>query len=230
MSKEAPRHKLVTDILRKAGGIDVESILPRVPKKRRADIFFKDHAIIVEVKEITNDRLSDPKVLESLNELVTIDGPSMGGPIIFGTVRLRADTLPDVLARKYFQRVGKRVQKEVSEANGQIRDTKEALGLPEARGLLVMVSRPMKMNLRVMGWAVHDELKKNQHPHISGLMMAECETEAATDMGNSFISFHSRERNELPHQLKVQIANAWSEVTNQRLKLASESDFDRRYP
>ncbi|MCB4862989.1 hypothetical protein K7W03_25745 [Sphingobium sp. PNB] len=230
MSKEAPRHRLVTEILRKAGGIDVESILPRVPKKRRADIFFKDHEIIVEVKEITNDRLSDPKVLQSLNDLITIDGPSMGGPVIFGTVRLRADTLPNALARKYFQRVGKRVQKEVSEANGQIRDTKEALGLPDARGLLVLISRPMKMNLRVMGWAVHDELTKNQHPHINGLMMAECETETAIETGNSYISFHSRELNGLPDQLKVQIANAWGEVTSQRLAVATEADFDRRYP
>ena len=148
MSKETPRHKLITEVLRKAGGVDVESILPRIKNEQRADIFFEKYSTIVEVKEIVNDRLSDPEVLESLNRLLTMDGPAMGGPVVFGTVNIRLDTIPHALARRYFQRIGKRVQKEVAKANSQIRDTKDALKLPDARGLLVMVARPMKMNLR----------------------------------------------------------------------------------
>lgn len=221
---------MLTEALRQAGGIDVEAILPAASSKKRADIFFEQYSTIVEVKEITNDRLSDPEVLKALNELITVEGPSLGGPVIFGTRMVQVDKLPSVLARKFFQRVCKRVQKEVAQANSQIRDTKEALGVEEARGLLVIVVRPMKMNLRAIGWAVHDELAKNDHPHLTDLMMVECETETPAEHGDSFISFHNRYPVGLPMELKVKIGQAWANLTGQKLQEAQPDDFDRRYP
>lgn len=230
MQGETPRHRLLAEVLRRAGGADVEQILPKLPAQKRADIYFEKYATIVEIKEVATDRLSDPHVLEELNRLLTIDGPAMGGPVVFGDVHVSTDQLPEALARRFFQRVGKRVQKTVAHADGQIGDTKQALGLPDAEGLLLLTFRPMKMNLRVIGWAVHDELRKHGHANLHNLMMVECEADKPNEAGNSFISFHNRRPRGLDPALKLSIARAWGEITGQHLQRASEGELDRRYP
>lgn len=219
---QTPGHRLMLKVLCTAGGEDVETLIPPKQGEKRADVLFRSLSIIAEIKELTTDRSKDPKVAEAINHLITIEGPKQGGPIFFGTNSVRLDQLPDRIARNSMRVLTKRIQYEVGEANKQIKQTKPALGMPEAKGLLVFIAPPMPINLGVIGWAVNDAMRGGVNSSINALILVEASRK-------SYISFHSRDGWEVPMPLKIRIGEAWGAVTGQLVQ-ESDEDFFTRYP
>jgi len=184
--------------------------------------------MVVEVKDIDADRLKDPKVLAALHRLRVLDCPGMGGPVFFGTNSVRLRSLPEQLAR-ILQRIGKSIRAKVAAANGQIRDTKVRLGSPEARGLLVVVAPPMKLGLRLIAWAAHDEIRKNGGEHVTDLMLIETNHDRRDASGTSCVWFESRQETGFPPVLKRRFTEAWSTMTGQTIEPIADGVFRQQF-
>lgn len=225
---ELDLHDLIALVLQRAGGVLVEDVLPAIEGKRRADILFEDEAVVAEVKTLTNDRSNDPNVKTRINHLVTVEGPEMGGPIIFGTVGVRLDKLPDRMAKKALRILSKRVQREVGHANNQIKDTK-AEWKDTAHGLLVIATPPLPINLHVIGWAVHDATVRGHNSSIDSLMQVECDRDLQGRIVGLVVSFHSIGGKGISEELKNQIAEGFNSLSELPFIEASEEEFFKRY-
>jgi hypothetical protein len=221
-------HQLLEKVFCEAGGQSVEGALSVGYGGKRADIVFPDQNIIIEIKELSGDRAMSSKIQERLNRLITEDGPALGGPIIFGEATINLSQLPDVLMRRSFRLLAKRVQREVSFANRQIRETKAALTMPDAHGMLVFVTPPTKIDLHLIGWAVQDAMLGGAHSQINSLMLVEALWDS-TQWVVSCISFHSIAGRDIPEGLKNEISSALTRLLNQSSIECSEEEFFARY-
>lgn len=103
-----------------------------------ADYFFPDENVVAELKCLTED--SDPNEFHALlrgwAERGLIPPPPTGI-----TFRVYTRDLPEVCRREFFHAELDRIRNStIKKANRQIRQTKEWLGRPEARGLLFLAN------------------------------------------------------------------------------------------
>lgn len=221
------QHELMTRVLCHAGGRQIEEMMPREYQGKKADIAFPSDAVVVEVKTIATDRASDPRTADALG-LMFSRNASRGAPIVFGEVSVRLHDLPRQIAERAMRVVGKRVQREAAEANRQIKASKAALGLDAAYGLLVFVTPPYRLDRHSIVWLFGDAIRGGTCRSINGIMVVETPLSApagTSQVGNSFLSFHSRDERELPLAVRERIGRAWGEVTGQAMQRAREEDF-----
>lgn len=197
-------HSFIETLLITAGGEPVVNVVEELPKRKRADIIFQSEDVIAEIKTVTNDRLSDPDVFETLNELIAVKGPAMGGPIVFGTCSIDLDKLPDRLARRAFRLLAKTLQRQVASANRQFRETKEDGNREDAHCLLVVGLPPMKFDLEIVRWAVADAIRGGENSHIDSLMVVECESPDDVTR-NLFVSHYTIRGKTLSNVMKESI-------------------------
>lgn len=183
-------HAFAEELLLAAGGQRVEELLPSKEGRKRADIAFESDKVVIEIKSITNDRTADPAVKKAMNDLLVHKGPELGGPIIFGTASVRLDKLPNKLAANAFRLLAQRVQKEVTTANKQLRETIEDLGWDDGQAVLLFIVPPMGIDLHLIGWAVNDATRGGRNSRIDSLMMIECDA-PDEQTRNLYITQHS---------------------------------------
>ncbi|MGH6617136.1 hypothetical protein [Sphingomonas sp.] len=224
------QHELLIRVLRIAGGVDLESVLPADYTGERADALFARYDVIVEVKTLATDRANEPKIWDALGQMFA-ENVHDGAPIIFGQTRVGLYDLPQNIAIKALRIVGKRVQREAVKANRQIRASKAALGRENAFGLLLLVTPPSGTDRQSLLWLVKDALRDGRCSSINGVYLVETPIAAPFEVGgkvDSFLSFHSRGGRWFPRVLRKRIGTAWGAVTGQTGVLASEEDL-RRY-
>ena len=223
------QHELLIRVLRLAGGVELESVLPADYVGERADAWFERYDVIVEVKTLSTDRAREPKVSEALGQMLA-DNIREGAPIIFGQTRIGLHDLPEKIAIRALRIGGKRVQREAAKANRQIKASKAALGQEKAFGLLLLVTPPSGIDRQSLLWLVKDALRDGQCSSINGVFLIETPIAAPFDVAgkvDSFLSFHSRDDRWFPRILRKRIAAAWGALTGQPGMLASEEDFLR---
>lgn len=221
-------HAFAERLLLAAGGEHVERLLPSAPKRKRADIAFVRERAVVEIKSLASDRASDPAVKEALNRLIVDRGPALGGPIIFGTSVVRLDKLPSKLATNAFRLLAKRVQKEVTTANRQIRETIEDLGWEGAQGVVLFIVPPMEIDLQLIGWAVNDAIRGGRNSQINSLMMIECDAPDELTR-NLVVTQHSIAGVSVPEPILRGLQSAISRLLDTAPHEISEEEFFRRY-
>lgn len=222
-------HSFIEEILRSSGATPVECVLAPKRGRNRADFIFPEPRVVAEIKSLETDRAEDAAVLSKLNELITLKGPSMGGPVIFGEVSISLDQLPDKLARQAFRLLTKQVQKAVDKANRQIKETKQDLDWPEAHGLLVFAAPPMTTDLHLIGWAVHDALRAGQNSSIDSLLLFEIDA-PDEQTRNVVASFHDKDTtNPLSNEIKDGIAEGIGKLVGGPMIEGSEEDFFNRF-
>jgi hypothetical protein len=127
--------------IRTVPGAEIIDDLPLTPeqqKTKKADVFFDQRTIVAEVKLLATD--TAPKV----DPILAPYRDTEHWPVFYGQwpISKILAHLPDSkkLHRKIYDAVTTSIAKLVGDANRQIRQTKESFGLPNARGVLVVLN------------------------------------------------------------------------------------------
>ena len=135
-----PVEQTFNEFVEKVGGELVEKSLSHQQGEKRADYLFRTPGIIAELKCLEHD-LFTPDYHIKLQALVN-DWQARGlvGRIL-GTVQLDLQRLPRQCQTEWLRITERPLNRDiVSRANRQIRETKVALGLPEAKGVLLLAN------------------------------------------------------------------------------------------
>lgn len=104
---------------------------------KTADFLFRNPDVLAELKTLEEDARTEHA--ERLTGLIT-DWTRRGLIRIFGRVRIDLQKLNPVLQREWLQILQAPVERIVAKANRQIRSSKKSLGLPSAKGLLLVAN------------------------------------------------------------------------------------------
>lgn len=220
------QHDLLTSILRQAGAVDADSMVPKGLPGRIADVVFKAERLIVEVKSLTTDRRTSPLVQERLGGIVQ-QGAAFGGPVIFGTVNVRFDHLPPKTGARAIREVGDRVLKEVRAADKQIAATAEKLGWDTYRGGIAFVAPPAIMRRDVIGWLVNDALAPGKYPGLNWLVLASTPFLGTGQADcDSYLTMHGRDGYDPGLSLRRRIGSAWGKTHPGRYHEISPDELD----
>ena len=129
------------------GGEKVSTLLAQRPDLKgslpfNADYFFANDKVVAEMKCLEEDTYSAKEFNELFNTLIQdwqnrgmIQWEVFGGPVL-----LQSRQLPFECQLELEKLINRRLRKIVTKANKQIRQTKETLNGPDAKGLLLLVS------------------------------------------------------------------------------------------
>ncbi len=128
--------------VKSTGGELVRELLPSSPAFPNADYLFRDHQsgpVIAELKCLTKDLLQ-AGYQQKIEQLVEIWIKKTLIRPFAGQRQFSSRDLPQQCQEELFQLLGRRVKKDVIDANKQIRETKKYFGLNDATGLLLLVN------------------------------------------------------------------------------------------
>lgn len=223
------QHDLMVRVLIEAGGQAVESAVPSGYRGRVADVLFAEDNVIVEVKSLTTDRANDPEVGQAVGEMFA-KSTHLGAPVIFGTVAVNLHDLDPRVAANTLRIIGRRVQDVTKTANDQLKKTKLALNRPGAIGVVALITPPFKLDRKSIAWTMGDVMRDGRCSGIDLVFLVETPLAASmpeTNIGNSFLSMHSRADRCLPDHLVEAIDQAWGRVTGQFGVRADDEDFHK---
>ena len=133
-----PVEPLFDRIVELSGGKRVDSLLAQPPDWDNADYLFQESNVIAELKEIQKDLNADRELSQRLGEIHYKHRDRLG--VLFGRQSIRIDQLPDDIRNEMIVPFQRRIEGPVKKAAKQIKETKAQLGLPDARGLLIVVN------------------------------------------------------------------------------------------
>lgn len=128
-------------VAERLGGIRVTSLYRSPPTFDNADYLFREAGIVAELKILALDRSKDPHTQEKLHNLYNSwvqSGDRV--PLIFGEARLSTADLPEKNARELDRVFREPIRLALKKANRQIKETKNHLNLPNAKGLTLLVN------------------------------------------------------------------------------------------
>ncbi|PTT72249.1 hypothetical protein DBR41_29755, partial [Pseudomonas sp. HMWF010] len=185
------QHELITNVLCSAGGHHAEQLLPLGYSGERADVVFISENLIAEVKSFTSDRRRDPQVATKLGSVMERN-VGFGAPVVFGTMNVKLHDLPKPVAEQALRVVGARIRKEVTKARRQVEATRTVLDMPDAYGLIVLISPPERLGNQTVAWLVNDALKHSgQMAGLDGAMVIETPLAFPASKSQSLNTFSS---------------------------------------
>lgn len=127
--------------VRSIGGEVVEDLFP--PQTRNfenADFVFRHEGVVAELKILTKDQSTAPDILQKTTAIYQRAVKQGLAPPIHGSgvKKLQASDLPVSVHREIADAHKQPVQSHVRDASKQIKATKERLGMPDAKGLLLL--------------------------------------------------------------------------------------------
>ena len=139
-SVEADNEALFERAVIAAGGLRVSEELPQNSNLgKNADFVFRDENVIAELKCLVHDPRDAEWFRSNINakfEKWVLEGKI---PPFFGTVVVNFRDLPIDCALEAVSLLKKPFNRLIGDANKQIKNTKRLLGMPDARGLLVLL-------------------------------------------------------------------------------------------
>jgi hypothetical protein len=128
------------EFVKSFGGELIEEMLPNNDGRKRADYLFRSPLIVAELKSLERDldmRAYGPKLTSRMNDW-TRRGLM---PRIYATGPVDIRNLPKRCQDEWLELHEAPIQKHIlSDANKQIREAKESLGLPEAKGVVLIAN------------------------------------------------------------------------------------------
>lgn len=155
---------------------NLDNIRPRPPEGfQMADLMFEGRSVILELKEFINvSPGKNIKVYEGLHETFS----KYGINVRTGLPRFEAWPEEDLLKfQRFFLDDTTFVQKKYSQADKQIKDTKDFLGLSNARGVFMILNKspnvaPIDLYYRTM----HLICKRERYPNIDTVLCYNADT------------------------------------------------------
>jgi hypothetical protein len=177
------------NFVRRLAGTEVIDDLPQksaAQPQSRADIFFQNRAVIAELKRLETD--TEPKIQAILEPF----SKTKYWPLFVGErpISQILPQLPDSreIHKKIYNAVAGSLEYRVRDANGQIRLTKESFGLPDAKGILIVLNDTIDvLDPNVMAHKFGQTLLKtkdggSRYPYV-GCVWLLCETHTTTLAG-----------------------------------------------
>lgn len=115
--------------------------------------------LIAEIKSLTGDRANGETVSAKLGTVLE-QGAAYGAPIVFGSKSIKVHDLPRTVGERAIRVLGARARKEVIAAARQIEQTRTALAMPDAYGLVVFISPAHVLGQQTLRWLIHDLLQQ----------------------------------------------------------------------
>jgi hypothetical protein len=133
---------LISRFVAQSGGTLVSDLLSKSPDIENADYLFRPDGlppVVAELKCLTEDH-GDLDYNKKIGVLYAewIDRGLV--PDHRGRSTIESEALPEECRAELFELIGRRLRKIVNKASRQIRLTKEHLGIPDAKGLLLLVN------------------------------------------------------------------------------------------
>lgn len=125
--------------VREFGGELISDLLPTGNPPSNADFLFRRQGVIAELKCLENNSLGSnyPEKMKALTDSWMRRRLMM----VFGTRSIEINRLPPECQTEWLNLICEPIQRNiVKKANGQIRETKKWLGLPDVKGLLLIAS------------------------------------------------------------------------------------------
>ena len=139
MDHNPPLEAFFNSFVRAIGGERVETLINLKNPPPNADYIFQNQNVIVELKTLETETFGENH-RQKTAELFA-DWHRRGLLMIFGTARIDMARLPPVCQQEWLNLLGRPVQKNVlGAANTQIRETKQLLNVPDAKGVLLVAS------------------------------------------------------------------------------------------
>lgn len=157
-------------MIKKAGGEVLDETLPAVRKFLNADYVFRSEQVVVELKKLEEDKTVDPKFGAKLATAFRRLMREGRAPILFGRNRVSIEDIARIdprAALEFTNAYKDRLQAPVSKASSQIQQTKAALKLPDAKGMLLLVNDGDKAFELDMVVHILSRLLKSQYGHIN---------------------------------------------------------------
>jgi hypothetical protein len=139
--RQFPRAEVVEDVLAQTRALT---------RDRNADFFFNDRRLVGELKSLETSRMPIiQKIIDDLREKGEL-------PIFYhpAPVSEIIKNHPDrtKLNKKFLIEIAKRLEKDFREANAQIRDTKSAFNIPDAKGFILITNSELPEMTLQLAW------------------------------------------------------------------------------
>lgn len=145
MSKPFPPHLNVeesfNEFVEEFGGELVSKLLPKNPSFKNADYFFQRRSIVAEMKCLEKDTFQDRAYRRKMG--ILYDKWVRQGLVpdsLFRPTVIETKDYPLECQRDVASLLKRPIEERIKEANRQIKQTKEHFGLPDAKGLLLLVN------------------------------------------------------------------------------------------
>lgn len=222
-------HDQICAALEKAGGTNCDALIAD-PNAVRADVYFPDAGVVVEVKSLTSDRNKTQSVRQRAGLILHESAAKEGGPVFFGDVTVPLSSLPRNTAEKLLMNLGQRVAKEIRSANKQIKATAQVLD-KRAVGLIVFgVPAHFDTHVGVIMAAAARVLKPHKHQAIHGIMVIGVPVSGYAPKHPPTLSFHPRSFSKIPSALSRVIFREWiahlQAVDGERVFVLAQSEQD----
>jgi len=134
-----PLEATFNEFVKTVGGEPIDQLLPNNAGRKRADFLFRSVGVIAELKCMERD--IDMAEYRRKLTLRLNEWHRRGIIRVYGTTRLSLRNLPKTCQDEWLELHEAPIQKHIlSDANQQIRDTKEDLVLPDAKGLVLIAN------------------------------------------------------------------------------------------
>lgn len=160
-----------------AGGEVLDETLPKSRNFKNADYVFRSGNVVAELKRFEHAGIHDEKFIARVSALyakhraVWQQQGRRDVPIAFGRrVKIQVNEFPREFQIEFLGLVKDLVQNHLRRANLQIKSTKEALGMPEALGLLLFcVDSSSGLTLEILLNVFDHSLRGDYFTSINGL-------------------------------------------------------------
>lgn len=133
---------LFDEFVRRFGGEIVRELLPKgVNLPRNADYFLFERTVVAELKSLEENYFNAPRIGEKMTKLTNKwirEGHLKRHQIRNG--RISTSELPRHCSEEALKVLGKPIHKALTEANKQIKQTKDYFSLPSAVGLIILAN------------------------------------------------------------------------------------------
>lgn len=159
------------DCVESIGGEVLDRILPQSPTFSNADYVFRGDGVVAELKCLEKDIISTSEFEQRATKMHArwvSEGRVL--PPATSTVRMNLRELPEDCALEIIALFKARMEAVVKKANSQIRETKKHLGMPNAKGLLLLVNNGNSSMELGMAFHVLARILKEKFSRINSLV------------------------------------------------------------
>lgn len=220
-----PAEEVFNRIVASVGGCRVDSFLDRTPDWDNADYLLDNGLVIAELKELRTDPLNDGETQKRLSELYSdwvqrgLVTPS------YGNVLIQTDRLPKICQEEFFQLFKRKLEGPIAKASRQIRETKQHLGKPESKGLLILVNEGNTMLRPDVAAFLLSRILNGQYTAINQVIFCTVNLPITgpdiPDQGLLWIPM-STDRPEVDAQLLQRMRVAWKRTLDEAIGLGSQ--------
>jgi len=217
--------------MRPIGGRRPIEINPKADESLNADVVFQQENVIVEVKTLMADPSERDEYIEKTSAIYNRWVGRPGVPLVYGRNRISSNDLPSEMGFELVQTLAGPIRTAVKKANGQIREVKSSLNMPDAHGVLLLCnSGAVTLTPHIVLHAVHHALGNRHRSVNSGIYVTHgvpAEVAGVPEPVEIFGFFNRSDHQRLPEAFAHKIQHAWMSYqsrNNRLIKLYSGAD------